>query len=706
MGASAGPGRSLLAVLLVVSAALPARGEEGLRLEGARLAERVVLPWLGDLWPATRSADGIVYLAFGDGSGMARCLPVEGLDWPREGPGQRLTVEEVYGERNGDFCGVFPCGPDARYPLCPYTRAGIVRVRGQPPRFEPCRGPDQCVVARHLPTGREDTAGDVKPSSLLALGGRLYAHLHRPSARPTRGSLAVSTDGGRTWTEIPGSPWGPGSHFRVAMFLQQGRGHRSAPDGHVYAFGIGNEIDIEDPRLQPVYLARVPADRIESWAAWRYLAGIGDDGRPRWSARERDARPLPGLQSIVQGGGMLHRPSGRYLFYSGFVGLRPARLFEPGAPEGALREAGALFEAPAPWGPWREAAVVPGGQIGAFLPAAGALGHVWVTGAGNTLPYSLHLMRLELRWAGTRSRSQRADPGRKIWAFYYPWYRRGDWKEIPGRDAPLEPYDSDDPRALARHIRQARKAGIDGFIVSWSGPDDPSDRVLARMLEEARRQSFAITIYLETLGETAPHPPRVLERWLRYLLTTRARHPAWERVGGRPLVVIYAAEATPLEDWKRVLERLRRDGLDPYTLATGEDPQALRVFDGLHNYEAFSVPDLEEDYRAFAAVLRRTAARLGGSRPVVWMPAVQPGYDERGIPGREGLSRSRDEGRLYRRTFEAAIASRPDWIVITSWNEWPERTYIEPSRRYGDLYLRLTREYAERFRSGTGGAAP
>ena len=59
----------------------------------------------------------------------------------------------------------------------------------------------------------------------------------------------------------------------------------------------------------------------------------------------------------------------------------------------------------------------------------------------------------------------------------------------------------------------------------------------------------------------------------------------------------------------------------------------------------------------------------------------------------------RENGAFYRRMFEAAIKSNADWIVITSWNEFQENTDIEPSEYYGDQYLKITKEYAEKWRS-------
>ena len=60
----------------------------------------------------------------------------------------------------------------------------------------------------------------------------------------------------------------------------------------------------------------------------------------------------------------------------------------------------------------------------------------------------------------------------------------------------------------------------------------------------------------------------------------------------------------------------------------------------------------------------------------------------------------RRDGATYRETFAAAMASHPDWILITSFNEWVEGHQTEPSTCYGDpdLYLRLTAELALNFK--------
>ena len=77
-----------------------------------------------------------------------------------------------------------------------------------------------------------------------------------------------------------------------------------------------------------------------------------------------------------------------------------------------------------------------------------------------------------------------------------------------------------------------------------------------------------------------------------------------------------------------------------------------------------------------------------------------PGYDDTCVPGRQpAFAVDRADGAYYQATFQGAIASRPDWINISSFNKWVEGHQIEPSRSYQSLYLHLTRQLTELFKS-------
>lgn len=285
-----------------------------------------------------------------------------------------------------------------------------------------------------------------------------------------------------------------------------------------------------------------------------------------------------------------------------------------------------------------------------------------------------------------------------VWTFYYPWYRMNDWASEILVDRPSTPYASNDPEAIARHIDQAQEAGIDGFISSWWGPDSDTDQNLVPLLDLAHERGFAVTVYFETLRGDGPQPKNVIIRWLRYLLTTHADHPAFYRVNGAPLVVFWASGAVPIETWQEIFETLRADGLDLFTFGIGYSSTNFEVFDGIHEYGVFLNEDLEQTFSGTARMTRFYPLLSGDGEPKVWAATAQPGYDDRLIPGREGLFRDRDDGDFYRSTFEAAIASEPDWIFISTWNEWWEHTHIEPSENFGELYLEITQAYAHQWK--------
>jgi hypothetical protein len=91
---------------------------------------------------------------------------------------------------------------------------------------------------------------------------------------------------------------------------------------------------------------------------------------------------------------------------------------------------------------------------------------------------------------------------RQVLAFYYPWYGNpktsGRWFhwQGPNNEAPRQSptlnhptlgfYDSHDPAVIARHVAQAKAAGITALIVSWWGIGSFEDKALATILDAAR----------------------------------------------------------------------------------------------------------------------------------------------------------------------------------------------------------------------------
>jgi hypothetical protein len=290
---------------------------------------------------------------------------------------------------------------------------------------------------------------------------------------------------------------------------------------------------------------------------------------------------------------------------------------------------------------------------------------------------------------------------RKVVAFYYPWYGNpkvsGSWVHWEGareKDIAssthypeLGPYDSHDPKIVEKHCAWAKEAGIDVLVSSWWGRGDFTDRALPRILDAAKARGLEVTVYYEQV--------RNAREEFRYLVDTYGAHPAWFKVGGKPVVFVYvrAMGQLGLLEWAGSLAGV-------FAVADQMDRPAARVFDGLHTYNPagdLAGRKLEEVgpaiRRLYAPSIER-ADRYGRASCVT----VIPGYDDTKIR-KPGLRVDRFGGDSYRRQWEAAIELDPHWVAITSFNEWHEGSEIEPSAEFGDAYLRITAEYAAKFKS-------
>lgn len=122
----------------------------------------------------------------------------------------------------------------------------------------------------------------------------------------------ISQDFGKTWTPSPLSPskplfpeprefMGP-VKMGAPHFVDFGKNMEHSPDGKAYLLGMGAEENDPKPRYanlswitgDQVYLARVTPgiDTINDLSQYEFFAGHDAEGRPMWSSRFEDIRPL------------------------------------------------------------------------------------------------------------------------------------------------------------------------------------------------------------------------------------------------------------------------------------------------------------------------------------------------------------------------------------------------------------------------------
>ena len=91
---------------------------------------------------------------------------------------------------------------------------------------------------------------------------------------------------------------------------------------------------------------------------------------------------------------------------------------------------------------------------------------------------------------------------------------------------------------------------------------------------------------------------------------------------------------------------------------------------------------------------------LHGPRTFPGTAQLGPGYDDRQVPGRRTPVREREDGRFYDRSWQVVLRTRPELVLLETWNEMHEGTEICSTIELGDRYEEATRKWITRLRSG------
>lgn len=302
---------------------------------------------------------------------------------------------------------------------------------------------------------------------------------------------------------------------------------------------------------------------------------------------------------------------------------------------------------------------------------------------------------------------------RQVLAFYYGWYgnpttsgRWSHWKDVDESAKTiggvthypvLGPYDSHDPKVIRQQCRWAKEAGLTGFIASWWKQGDFHDQGLPLLLDAAEKNGLSVTVYFEV----AQTPDSAVQDLL-YILGHYGKHPAWLKVDGKPVMFVYgrAVNSIKLAGWRQVIADVNKQYPGGAVFIGDQITQkAARVFDGIHTYNPTShtAGKTPEQIRAWAHDTYPEWVKTAGQDRIACLTVI-PGYDDSklGRPDPRPIT-ERYNGETCKILFEEAVAANPDWILITSWNEWHEGSEIEPSVQYGNRALKVVTAFAHSF---------
>ena len=295
-----------------------------------------------------------------------------------------------------------------------------------------------------------------------------------------------------------------------------------------------------------------------------------------------------------------------------------------------------------------------------------------------------------------------AQSDRPVMAFYYPWWEQSDWSYDKMSDLPSPRYNGGEEATLRRHIQQADDAGIDALICTWYGPDEERLNKRCRQLMDlsaAMGRDLKFTIIPDQSAWAPLKSVDSLTKALAVLQSDFFNKSNYLTFQGKPTVFwFYPPSLGGLGTWQQL-----RDRADPnrqqYWFGGTDDFNYLNVYDALYYFDITWERSPGAAMASYAGRLANFNRANSANRPFI--ATAMPGYDD--LKYRGGHARDRGNGSYYRGTWQTAIERNAAAVVLTSFNEFFEGSHIEPSERYGDLYLRLTRELSDKFRAEVGG---
>ena len=274
-----------------------------------------------------------------------------------------------------------------------------------------------------------------------------------------------------------------------------------------------------------------------------------------------------------------------------------------------------------------------------------------------------------------------AGPPDPLFAYYYIWFNAGSWNRAKTDYPLLGRYSSDDRDVMRRHIEWAKRADIDGFIVSWKSTP-VLNRRLKRLSEVAGAERFKLLVIYQGLDfDREPLPAERVARDLDVFRSRYADGPAFDFFP-KPAVIWSGTWRFSRAEVASVTRRAQRSLL---VLASERNVQGYRRVADLVDGNAYYWGSVDPStFPGYAEKLAKMGLAIH-ARSGLWIAPAAPGFDARLVGG--GSVVGRRNGATLRSELDAATGSQPDAVGLISWNEFSENTHVEPSERYGSRYL-------------------
>ena len=273
-----------------------------------------------------------------------------------------------------------------------------------------------------------------------------------------------------------------------------------------------------------------------------------------------------------------------------------------------------------------------------------------------------------------------------LFAYYYIWFDPKSWDRAKIDLPELGKYSSDDEQVLRQHVRWAKEAGIDGFIVGWKSTPKLNAR-LEKMLQIADEENFKILMIYQALDfERNPLAISTVGSDMDEFIAKHMKHPSL-KVFPKPVMIWSGTWKFSAGDIESITKPRRNQLLILGTAKNIKDYRRVAAsLDGNAYYWSSVDLNTNDNYESKLSEMAEAVHQYNG----LWIAPAAPGFDARLVGGTKSINRN--DGQTLREQMRAANQANPDVIGLISWNEFSENTYIEPSQKYGHTYVNLLKE--------------
>jgi glycoprotein endo-alpha-1,2-mannosidase len=307
-----------------------------------------------------------------------------------------------------------------------------------------------------------------------------------------------------------------------------------------------------------------------------------------------------------------------------------------------------------------------------------------------------------------------------VGAWYYPWYGTfpggHTWTQtlrehlVPQQPPALGYYSSRSSTTIEAQIDESHRGNISFWATSWWGPGSAEDTTIRNnILTDPRASELKYAVMYESTGRLGtfanPNYSNLVPDF-QYLAQNYFQNPNYMKINGRPVVFMYLTRAYfNAPGASAAVANLRQTiqsqyGVNPYIV--GDD-----VFPGQNNAQRAALWDSITDFDVYGSALQANGSTMAGvnaltsqyqsalqmaqSVHVGWIPAVSPGFNNRGAGGTLPAAPryltdvpGATEGALFNALLNQAVLPTLDpaadnILMVSTFNEWHEDTAIEPT---------------------------